>query len=234
MYVQRLKTFNDTEIQENARALNDEIQPRALDIVFGAFSLSLHDAHASQQFFNPQRKTLNRTQNSGDPQYHRAITRALVANPLTALVTMPANDVGATADALKLPIRISTGMFGLGAFAETDIPAHKYIGEYFGEIFSEPDSMEYISQVQKHTGLNYAFSLARGVQLDSHTVGNETRYLNHSQIPNCRARIIYVNGDPRIVLETEEDVKEGQELFLDYGPFYWNQGGPAHDNDDHE
>ncbi|CAA7257426.1 unnamed protein product [Cyclocybe aegerita] len=278
MYVQRSKTFSDVEIQENLRASNDDIQPRALDIVFeedcqanpedwqppvppcnhaGACSQSANCACYNDRKrcrrncrcsetcalrakgckcgSSKKGKTCSEDSNCPCRRAHRECDPELcISCDARCSKRGRRCQNNQIQQARYLPIRVSTGMFGLGAFAETDIPAHKYIGEYFGEIFSEQDSMDFITQVQKHTGLNYAFSLARGVQLDSYTVGNEMRYLNHSSIPNCRARIICVNGDPRIVLETEQDVKEGQELFLDYGPLYWSQGAPAHDDDDRE
>jgi len=43
------------------------------------------------------------------------------------------------------------------------------------------------SRVQKFTRINYSFSLTKRLTLDSLTVGNETRYLNHDKLANCRA-----------------------------------------------
>ena len=43
-------------------------------------------------------------------------------------------------------------------------------------------------RIQKFLRLNYSFSLTENVALDSHAVGNETRYLNHSENPNCDAK----------------------------------------------
>lgn len=42
--------------------------------------------------------------------------------------------------------------------------------------------------VQKHIKYNYSFGLTGNIILDSHSIGNETRYLNHSDDPNCIAK----------------------------------------------
>src|SRR6266498_2251650 len=43
-------------------------------------------------------------------------------------------------------------------------------------------------RIQKFLGLNYSFTLTENITLDSHAVGNETRYLNHATDPNCYAK----------------------------------------------
>jgi SET domain-containing protein len=42
--------------------------------------------------------------------------------------------------------------------------------------------------IQKHIKYNYSFELTRNIILDSHAIGNESRYLNHSDDPNCEAK----------------------------------------------
>jgi len=53
--------------------------------------------------------------------------------------------------------------------------------------------------------MNYAFSIHDEENaLDSWYIGNETRYLNHSEMANCVAEVRLVNGDQRIVLVTSK------------------------------
>jgi len=70
--------------------------------------------------------------------------------------------------------------------------------------------------------LNYMFQLNKYVTMDAAKLGNEMRYLNHSQDPNCGAQVVLVNEEHRIVFSTIKDVRKGTELLLDYGAKYWN------------
>ncbi|KAK0209087.1 hypothetical protein DFS33DRAFT_1272159 [Desarmillaria ectypa] len=117
--------------------------------------------------------------------------------------------------------------YGLGAFAIRELRAWTYIGEYVGEIrnLSSEESSQRSNILNKYTGLNYNFELNSSLTLDAARRGNETRYLNHSDKPNCDVLVKNVNDEHRIVIFTCENVDKGEELFLDYGPRYWQEYG---------
>ncbi|KAK0466172.1 SET domain-containing protein [Desarmillaria tabescens] len=117
--------------------------------------------------------------------------------------------------------------YGLGAFATRELRAWTYIGEYVGEIrnLSSEESSQRSNILNKYTGLNYNFELNSSLTLDAARRGNETRYLNHSDKPNCDVIVKNVNDEHRIAIFTCENVDKGEELFLDYGPRYWQQYG---------
>ncbi|KAK0233935.1 hypothetical protein IW262DRAFT_1290853 [Armillaria fumosa] len=117
--------------------------------------------------------------------------------------------------------------YGLGAFATRELRAWTYIGEYVGEIrnLSSEESSHRSNILNKYTGLNYNFELNSSLTLDASRRGNETRYLNHSDKPNCEVLVKNVNDEHRIAIFTCENVNKGEELFLDYGPRYWQQYG---------
>ncbi|KAF8172666.1 hypothetical protein BJ912DRAFT_993589 [Pholiota molesta] len=127
-----------------------------------------------------------------------------------------------------LPIRIKESAYGLGAFAMTPIKSQAYIGEYVGELSIETGN-SFLSPLQNHVGLNYTFGIFNGgnTLLDSWNLGNETRYLNHSESPNCQGMTLFVNGTHRIVLYALEDIKSGAELTLNYGEAYWQKTYPV-------
>jgi len=75
-----------------------------------------------------------------------------------------------------------------------------------------------------YTGLNYLFDLNKSLALDALTVGNETRYLNHSKDSNVTAFAWFVNDEHRIVYYADKSIGKGKELFLDYGEKYWAEG----------
>ncbi|KAI0069748.1 SET domain-containing protein [Panus rudis PR-1116 ss-1] len=119
----------------------------------------------------------------------------------------------------KVPyIAVQSGSYGLGVFALQDIKEHTFIGEYTAEIFAHTDMTRDLPA--RHTGLNYSFTLSSCEILDAIAVGNETRYMNHSNEigeMNVDARTRLVNGIHRIAFFSMKDIKKGEELLFDYG-----------------
>ncbi|KAJ3918372.1 hypothetical protein F5877DRAFT_79075 [Lentinula edodes] len=102
---------------------------------------------------------------------------------------------------------------GNGAFACKSARKNQLIGEYVGEIQGRNTTDEYQE-------LNYIFDFKEFEVLNSATMGNELRYLNHdSEIFN----LMQVNGDLRIGIVSTKYIKKGEELFLDYGEQYWSK-----------
>ena len=52
----------------------------------------------------------------------------------------------------------------------------------------EADSMAFFSLHAKHRQRSYVFGVNPSISLDSSHVGNEARYINHSESPNCSTK----------------------------------------------
>ena len=62
--------------------------------------------------------------------------------------------------------------------------------------------------------------------IDAAEAGNETRFINDFRDtpqgrPNCCFSQTYLAGRPAIMVVAVEDVREGEELLIDYGEAFW-------------
>jgi len=51
--------------------------------------------------------------------------------------------------------------------------------------------------------------------------GNFTRFINHSNKPNLVLQSVYWRGIPRMIFVALREIKEGEQLTFDYGPYFW-------------
>ncbi|CAL2046124.1 unnamed protein product [Caenorhabditis brenneri] len=104
---------------------------------------------------------------------------------------------------------------GNGMFALEDIKKKEFIGEYVGERISE-EERERRAHVHDIT-CSYDFTVPhkRG-SVDSIRGGNEFRFVNHSDTPNCFTTSRVVQGTVRIGFYADRAIKKGEELFFNY------------------
>ncbi|MCB1074235.1 MAG: SET domain-containing protein-lysine N-methyltransferase [Simkania sp.] len=122
-------------------------------------------------------------------------------------------------------IRYVSSEIGYGVFANRDLPALTYVGEYTGVVTRR--------QAKKTRFNDYVFGYMTGPKncpfiIDAKRKSNFTRFINHSDEPNMNSRWVIVGGITRIILFTNEFIPKGEQLTYDYGKYYWrSRSAPA-------
>ncbi len=104
---------------------------------------------------------------------------------------------------------------GSGLFSQVHIQADDTIGDYTGEIISDEKAL-----TEPYVDSDYIL----WVCTDHNIVGegplsNYTRYINHSTEAN--GRIVVSTRWKKARIEAIKKIKPGEEIFIDYGPHYW-------------
>jgi len=108
-----------------------------------------------------------------------------------------------------------SGVAGWGAFVLKGARKGEFIGEYVGELVTQ-DEAERRGTVYDVNNCSYLFNLNSEWCVDAQYRGNKLRFANHSKNPNCVPRVLAVNGDHRLALISDKDIKPGDELLFDY------------------
>jgi len=104
---------------------------------------------------------------------------------------------------------------GQGLFSRVIVGVGETIGEYTGIVLTD-------NQVNSAPYVNSQYVLC--VCKDCNIVGegplaNHTRYINHHDYPN--ARMVCSTRWKKARIEATKIIHPGQEVFIDYGPYYW-------------
>lgn len=106
---------------------------------------------------------------------------------------------------------------GYGLFASTSISIHSFIMEFVGEVVSMSEfkkrSREYAKQKVRH---HYVMASAGSKLIDATRKGNLTRFVNHSCNSNAETQKWTVNGQCRIGIFSKRDIKQFEEITIDY------------------
>ena len=104
---------------------------------------------------------------------------------------------------------------GKGLFAKTPIKKGTFILEYTGIPLSG-------KVADDHPG-RYLFEVNDCITLNGDTAENTAKYINHSCDPNVEAEIDEEkDGSEHINIYAVRTIKQGEELFIDYGEEYFN------------
>jgi SET domain-containing protein len=97
---------------------------------------------------------------------------------------------------------------GLGCFTSDFIPFGQFIAEFTGELISPAESARRRLGRRRYT----LCALDQNWDIDGSVGGNCTRYINHSCVPNCEAKMQF----GRIMIYALRNIEPNEELTVDY------------------
>ncbi|KAI0119220.1 histone H3-K4 methyltransferase Set1 [Daldinia grandis] len=118
----------------------------------------------------------------------------------------------------KKPVKFArSAIHNWGLYAMENINKDDMIIEYVGE-----EVRQSISEIRENRylksgiGSSYLFRIDDSTVIDATKKGGIARFINHSCMPNCTAKIIKVEGSKRIVIYALRDIAQNEELTYDY------------------
>ncbi|KAI1338999.1 hypothetical protein F5Y15DRAFT_89286 [Xylariaceae sp. FL0016] len=118
----------------------------------------------------------------------------------------------------KKPVKFArSAIHNWGLYAMENINKDDMIIEYVGEQVRQS-----ISEIRENRylksgiGSSYLFRIDDNTVVDATKKGGIARFINHSCMPNCTAKIIKVEGSKRIVIYALRDIAQNEELTYDY------------------
>lgn len=112
--------------------------------------------------------------------------------------------------------RFMTKNKGWGVKACEPIKSGKFVIEYIGEVVSASTFENRMKEDYKNNLHHYGLKISRDLLIDSHNMGNMSRYVNHSCRPNCTLQRWEVDGLPRMALFSLNDIEKGEEITFNY------------------
>lgn len=120
---------------------------------------------------------------------------------------------------LSFIIKKGSPNLGYGLYAGSDLDEGTYIGEYVGYVRPKRlwnQQSEYLYRYPTRV-----LDAVKPMQIDAKKQGNYTRFINHSDSPNLDTFIVLDRQTLRVCFQANKSIKEGEQLFLNYGSEYW-------------
>ncbi|KAK3370299.1 histone-lysine N-methyltransferase, H3 lysine-4 specific, partial [Podospora didyma] len=118
----------------------------------------------------------------------------------------------------KKPVKFArSAIHNWGLYAMENIPKDDMIIEYVGEeVRQQIAELRENRYLKSGIGSSYLFRIDDNTVIDATKMGGIARFINHSCMPNCTAKIIKVEGSKRIVIYALRDIAQNEELTYDY------------------
>ncbi|HEY2810747.1 MAG TPA: SET domain-containing protein-lysine N-methyltransferase [Rhabdochlamydiaceae bacterium] len=116
-------------------------------------------------------------------------------------------------------VRWVNARVGYGLFAQEDVEAGAYVGEYTGIV--RKNDRRYFEPLNNYCyEYPVADEIGRSFVVDA-TQGNLTRFINHSFEPNLKPLHVFYKGYYHLIFLATQPVAAGSQLFYNYGQSYW-------------
>ncbi|KAL7625446.1 histone methyltransferase set1 [Parahypoxylon ruwenzoriense] len=118
----------------------------------------------------------------------------------------------------KKPVKFArSAIHNWGLYAMENINKDDMIIEYVGErVRQQISELRENRYLKSGIGSSYLFRIDDNTVVDATKKGGIARFINHSCMPNCTAKIIKVEGSKRIVIYALRDIAQNEELTYDY------------------
>lgn len=118
----------------------------------------------------------------------------------------------------KKPVKFArSAIHNWGLYAMENISKDDMIIEYVGEVVRQQVAdLRENRYLKSGIGSSYLFRIDESTVVDATKKGGIARFINHSCMPNCTAKIIKVEGSKRIVIYALRDIALNEELTYDY------------------
>lgn len=112
--------------------------------------------------------------------------------------------------------RFTTEGKGVGVRTKDLVKKGVCIVEYVGEVITKEEYLRRLSTIYKGSPHFYGMHLHGKYVIDSHRMGNISRFINSSCDPNCEIQRWFVKGEPRIAIFAKKNINVGEELTIKY------------------
>ncbi|KAJ8461757.1 hypothetical protein OPV22_034683 [Ensete ventricosum] len=114
-----------------------------------------------------------------------------------------------------------SGIHALGLYTSQFIGRGAMVVEYVGEIVglrvADKREAEYQSGRRiQYKSACYFFRIDKEHIIDATRKGGIARFVNHSCLPNCVAKVISIRNEKKVVFFAERDINPGEEITYDY------------------
>ncbi|KAF7817278.1 Histone-lysine N-methyltransferase TRX1 [Senna tora] len=114
-----------------------------------------------------------------------------------------------------------SGIHALGLYTSRFISQGEMVVEYVGEIVGQRVADKRETEYQSGRKLQYKsacyfFRIDKEHIIDATRKGGIARFVNHSCLPNCVAKVINVRHEKKVVFFAERDIFPGEEITYDY------------------
>ncbi|CAG8976881.1 hypothetical protein HYALB_00003492 [Hymenoscyphus albidus] len=118
----------------------------------------------------------------------------------------------------KKPVKFArSAIHNWGLYAMENIAINDMIIEYVGEkVRQQVADLRETRYLKSGIGSSYLFRIDENTVVDATKKGGIARFINHSCMPNCTAKIITVEKSKRIVIYALRDIAMNEELTYDY------------------